>query len=740
MVTTKTFTQSCVHGAPPPCTHTCPLNMDIKKILKKIEAGNFTSAYREYRKRSIFPGIVSKICKMPCMKNCPSAISMILLERTCVEQTSCHNPESYNMPKKNKKIAVIGAGISGLACMYRLAVKSYDVTVFEKKDEIGGNLLKYMPQNEYLSELQGQLSKTDYSLLTKHEISDPQEIEAYGFDAIYISSGEGGTSFGLLDGYNSQTLETAKKGVFIGGSITGCDKVEALAQGLKAAASIEMWLKIGRIDIDEDESKNTCYYIPPDIKHDKKEVLIDLSGLPHDCRAAVTEAGRCLQCDCTLCYDTCEFMKEQKLMPKDLEVKTKNLRGPVTRVSNKTIASCTLCGHCASVCDFDVSTELVMRKGKQALFEDGGFPVVYHDYYMRDLEDALNDAYLCRPAPGYKSAKYLFFPGCQAANSNPAYITEPYRYMLCHDPDTAIMLGCCGIPALYAGDIKKMQEIHNRIIKEIHDLADPVVVLSCPSCIKMFDEFFPEIKYITVYEYILQNGIPSQAKSQEGVWAIFDPCSSRNFKELQDDVRELLSSAGLEFVELPENRKHALCCGQGGHIYAANPGLSKKIAEVALSQSGLPYVTYCTNCRDIFLSHGKCAIYALDVLFGIEPYTSQMHISQRQKNRYAARNCLLTEIWHEKQIYSTEVNDSIYALSIPENLKCKMDRLLLSEDDVRETILVCEEGRNYFVDQSTGTRIGCAKIGYLVIWAEYKIDKKDICVSNVYCHHMTFGV
>ncbi len=42
--------------------------------------------------------------------------------------------------KKGKKVAVIGAGIAGLACAYELQKKGYDVTVFEKESLAGGRM------------------------------------------------------------------------------------------------------------------------------------------------------------------------------------------------------------------------------------------------------------------------------------------------------------------------------------------------------------------------------------------------------------------------------------------------------------------------------------------------------------------------------------------------------------------------------------------------------------------------
>ena len=50
------------------------------------------------------------------------------------------NPPSYNIPKKDKEIAVIGVGISGMSCALRLATKKYRVHVYEQNEGFGGIL------------------------------------------------------------------------------------------------------------------------------------------------------------------------------------------------------------------------------------------------------------------------------------------------------------------------------------------------------------------------------------------------------------------------------------------------------------------------------------------------------------------------------------------------------------------------------------------------------------------------
>ena len=45
--------------------------------------------------------------------------------------------------KKEKKVAVIGGGPSGLTCSAFLARKGYKVTIFEKHDKLRGNFITW---------------------------------------------------------------------------------------------------------------------------------------------------------------------------------------------------------------------------------------------------------------------------------------------------------------------------------------------------------------------------------------------------------------------------------------------------------------------------------------------------------------------------------------------------------------------------------------------------------------------
>lgn len=80
------------------------------------------------------------------------------------------DPINFNVPVKDKKIAVIGAGISGLACAFKLAAKKYQVTVFEKTDRIGGKLWELMDSEVFLADIATQGKYLSYETVFNREI------------------------------------------------------------------------------------------------------------------------------------------------------------------------------------------------------------------------------------------------------------------------------------------------------------------------------------------------------------------------------------------------------------------------------------------------------------------------------------------------------------------------------------------------------------------------------------------
>ncbi len=117
METSKEFVSECLQNERAFCTAECPFNLDVRDFIGKIQQGRYNVAYRTYQNTVGFPGIVSVFCNEPCrlvcpMKNAGGAISIKHLEAASINYAWNTAADQYNMPLKDKRIAIIGGGIS----------------------------------------------------------------------------------------------------------------------------------------------------------------------------------------------------------------------------------------------------------------------------------------------------------------------------------------------------------------------------------------------------------------------------------------------------------------------------------------------------------------------------------------------------------------------------------------------------------------------------------------------------
>ncbi|MCO5387298.1 MAG: hypothetical protein NHB14_17760 [Desulfosporosinus sp.] len=98
-----------------------------------------------------------------------------------------------------------------MACALKLASRNYDVTVYEKQAIPGGMLDGLLPQDIYLSEFQNEFKDVTYELITSKEIVHLDEIQA---DAVYVATGAGGSTFGLQDEMDINSLGTKNRVFF----------------------------------------------------------------------------------------------------------------------------------------------------------------------------------------------------------------------------------------------------------------------------------------------------------------------------------------------------------------------------------------------------------------------------------------------------------------------------------------------------------------------------------------------
>jgi len=127
-----------------PCQHTCPVEMDIPSYIALIRAGRFEDAYKILLQTNPFPSVCGRVCDHKCQSKCrrgnlDEPLAIKFLKRFITDNAPRPKIEPVAVTRK-EKIAVVGAGPSGLTAARDLALRGYKVTVFEELNFAGGML------------------------------------------------------------------------------------------------------------------------------------------------------------------------------------------------------------------------------------------------------------------------------------------------------------------------------------------------------------------------------------------------------------------------------------------------------------------------------------------------------------------------------------------------------------------------------------------------------------------------
>jgi len=728
--------KDCLQDEKAFCTVKCPFNLDVRDFIGKLQQGRYNAAYKTYQNTVGFPGIVSLLCPEPCRDVCAlkekgGSVSLKLLEAASMNFARNREPDQYNMPPKPARIAVIGAGPGGLACALRLATRKYKVTVFEKSGHIGGHL-NDLPDADILID--------DIRLQFKHEILDLRlnsrvtDISALDFDAVYVATGMHGDTFGLsliAEGHYS----TDRDGVFMGGSVTGADVMHAIAQGLSTASAIEGFLKTGRMNHFEPPATETKLTYSA-INIIPSEAVRPENGKEYSREEARAEANRCLKCTCDACVRYSPLLGYFRKFPKkiteevEVSINPSSLDGEAT-LATRLISTCNYCGLCREVCPKEIDTGEFLLRSHYTMREKGKMPWAFHEFFLRDMEFSTGEASLLLQPREQGELKYLFFPGCQIGASDPRLVMRSYDFLLNNFPSTALLLGCCGAPADWAGDAPSHEEVLKKIRSAWSNLGNPAIVFACATCNLMFRKHLPEMKGVFIYDLIARSAaIPSIPGNKTA--SVFDPCAARHEDDLQEAIRSIATRAGFRLEPLPMEGRLAECCSYGGQVSVAHPPFAEYTIKKVINRNTNPYITYCSNCRDTFARAGKETMHILDLVFGLEQ-RPQPTVSERRENRLRLKTMLLKE--YENEDFNMEMKES--KLTISSGLREKLDAGMILESDILTLIETCEQSGNKILDPEKGSFTGHLQIGNMTFWAEYRVlDDGRYELINSYSHRM----
>lgn len=205
----------CLNCKHKPCVSGCPVNVRIPEFVAKVAEGKFEEAYEIITSTNSLPAISGRVCPQEnqCEGKCVrgikgESVSIGRLERFCADYHMKHSDAKAVKPQSNgKKVAVVGAGPSGLTCAGDLAKKGYEVTVFEAFHTAGGVLVYGIPEfrlpkaivKKEVENLQDLGVEVKTNMVIGRVLS-VDELFEMGYKAIFIGSGAGLPSFMGIEG------------------------------------------------------------------------------------------------------------------------------------------------------------------------------------------------------------------------------------------------------------------------------------------------------------------------------------------------------------------------------------------------------------------------------------------------------------------------------------------------------------------------------------------------------------
>ncbi len=205
----------CLNCKAMPCVSGCPVNIQIPDFINKIKTLDFEGAYQTISASSSLPAVCGRVCpqEMQCEAKCVRGakgepVGIGNLERFVAD---LHNKNAKNNIEKpvfnGHKVAIIGAGPSGLTCAGDLAKMGYAVTIFEALHTAGGVLVYGIPEfrlpKAIVKREVENLKTLGVDIQTNVVIGKTltvDELFDMGYEAVFIGSGAGLPSFMNIPG------------------------------------------------------------------------------------------------------------------------------------------------------------------------------------------------------------------------------------------------------------------------------------------------------------------------------------------------------------------------------------------------------------------------------------------------------------------------------------------------------------------------------------------------------------
>lgn len=311
-----------------PCQVACPCSMDIPQMIRHIRDGRMGRAIETVKARIALPAVLGRLCHAPCERACrrgqgDGPVSICLLKRYAadVDLATARPFDPAVAPATGKCVAIIGAGPAGLAAAYYLRRMGHACTVCDENDAPGGMLRRgvgedRLPRDVLDAEIEAvRRLGAEFKLGRRIDGQTLTRLRSE-FDAVLLAVGElgadGGAYLGVTVGdrgvdVKRRTFETSAAGVFaVGGAVRATKQsVGTIGQARQVSAAMNQYLSGEEIT---GEPREFSTHIGKPLEGEMAALTVEGSDSPRTDPAdpgggfaqceAVTEAARCLHCDC----------------------------------------------------------------------------------------------------------------------------------------------------------------------------------------------------------------------------------------------------------------------------------------------------------------------------------------------------------------------------------------------------------------------------------------------------------
>lgn len=337
-----------------------------------------------------------------------------------------------------------------------------------------------------------------------------------------------------------------------------------------------------------------------------KSISEDISNIKRLAETVWEISEECTECK--KCVKQCAFLKKYGT-PKQIA----DTWLPENRTAIAKSFECSLCSLCTAVCPVKIDPRQMFLAMRRYAVASGKTDFRLQKPLINFEKRGTSRRFSFYGLP--TGCDTVLFPGCALAGSRPHRVMQLFDHLQTYFPNLGIVLDCCTKPS---HDLGRTDHFHAMFAELQHYLfshAIKTVLVACPSCLAVFQEYGKKLATRSVYEVLARENWQPEILVNAEQLTIQDSCVARFDESIQAAVRKLIRARGLAFAEMKHHGRKTLCCGEGGAAHFVAPELAGNWGAMRREEvHNRQVITYCAGCAN-FLSKVSRTAHVLDLLF-----------------------------------------------------------------------------------------------------------------------------